>query len=112
MSLGTRLVCLLREVIRNRLPLAEIAEQADPDQDIPDQFDQVKAFVDQLRKHLADDESTLITLQSLNEEIDEAIADVSKRKTPDEDYGNWPDVSPAKVAAAPKGRSTFSDVDE
>ena len=101
---------MLGEVIPSRI--AELAEQADPDQDIPDQFDQVKSFVDQLQDHLAGDDSTLSTLQSLNEEIDEAIANVSNKKTPDEDYGSWPDVSPAKVAAAPKGRSTFSDVDE
>ena len=110
LSLGTRLVGMLGEVIPSRI--AELAEQADPDQDIPDQFDQVKSFVDQLQDHLAGDDSTLSTLQSLNEEIDEAIANVSNKKTPDEDYGSWPDVSPAKVAAAPKGRSTFSDVDE
>lgn len=110
LGLAPRLVGMLGEVIPNRI--AELAEQADPDQDIPDQFDQVRSFVDQLQEHLASDESTLSALQSLNDEIDEAIADVSKRKAPDEDYGSWPDVSPAKVAAAPKGRSTFSDVDE
>ncbi len=85
---------------------------ADPDQDTPDQFDQVKSFVNQLQEHLADDESTRSELQSLNDEIDKAIADASERKAPDEDYGSWPDVSPAKVVAAPKGRSTFRDVDE
>jgi hypothetical protein len=68
--------------------------------------------VDQLRESFADDESIQSTLKSLGEEIDEAIAEVSSKRTPDEDYGSWPDVSPAKVAAAPRGRSTFSDVDE
>ena len=38
--------------------------------------------------------------------------EVSKKKTPDEDDGFWSDISPAKVAAAPKGRSIFSDVDD
>ena len=110
LNLGTRLVGMLGEVIPNRI--AELVEQADPNQDIPDQFDQVRSFVDQLQEHFLGDHPTLSALQSLNGEIDEAIADVSKRKPPDEDFASWPDISPAKVAAAPKGRSTFSDVDE
>jgi hypothetical protein len=110
LSLGTRLVVMLNEVITDRI--TEIAGDADPDQDVPDQFDQVRSFVDQLRESFADDESIQSTLKSLGEEIDEAIAEVSSKRTPDEDYGSWPDVSPAKVAAAPRGRSTFSDVDE
>jgi hypothetical protein len=110
LGLGIRLLGMLAEVIPNRI--AEIAAEADPDQDIPDQFDQVKSFVDQLQEHLADAAATVSTLQSLNDDIEDAIADVSKRKTPEDDYGTWPDVSPAKVAASRKGRSMFSDVDE
>jgi hypothetical protein len=110
LSLGIRLVGMVNDVISNRI--TEIAEGADPDQDVPDQFDQVKAFVDQLRESFADDESIQSTLQSLTEEIEVAVARVSERKTPDEDYGSWPDVSPAKVGAVQKGRSMFSDVDE
>ena len=79
LGLGTRLIGMLGEVIPNRI--AELAEQADPDLDIPDQFDQVKSFVDQLQEYLVSDESTLNALQLLNEKIDEAIADVSTRKT-------------------------------
>lgn len=110
LTLGARLVGMANDVISTRI--AEIAEDADPDQDVPDQFEQVRAFVDQLRESFADDESIQCTLQLLTEEIDDAVATVANRKTPDEDYGSWPDVSPAKVAAVQKGRSTFSDVDE
>ncbi|MFZ2858473.1 hypothetical protein [Acidovorax sp.] len=110
LSLGTRLAGMLNDVISDRIQ--KIAEEADPAQDVPDQFDQVRTFVDQFRESFADDDSIQSKLQSLGEEIDEAVAEVSKRKTPDEDYGSWPDVSPAKVAVAPRERSTFSDVDE
>lgn len=110
LSLGIRLVGVVNDVISGRI--AEIAEGANPDQDVPDQFDQVKTFVDQLREAFVDDESIQSTLHSLGQEIDEAVTEVSKRKTPDEDDGSWPDISPAKVAATPRGRSTFSDVDE
>lgn len=110
LSLGIRLVGMVNDVISNRI--AEIAEDADPDQDIPDQFDQVKTFVDQMRESFVEDESIQSTLQSLDREINEAVAEVSTRKTPDEDDASWSDISPAKVAAALRGRSTFSDVDE
>ena len=110
LSLGIRLVGMVNDVISIRI--AEIAEDADPDQDVPDQFDQVKTFVDLMQESFAEDASIQNTLQSLDREINEAVTEVSKRKTPDEDEGSWSDVAPAKVAAAPRGRSTFSDVDE
>ena len=110
LSLGIRLVGMVNDVISNRI--AEIAEEADPDQDVPDQFDQVRTFVDQLRESFSEDESIQSTLNSLGSEIDDAVTEVSKRKTADEDFGSWPDVPPAKVAATPRGRSLFSDVDE
>lgn len=110
LSLGIRLVGMVNDVISNRI--AEIAEDADPDQDVPDQFDQVRTFIDQLQQSFVEDESIQSRLHTLGREIDEAVTEVSKRKTPDEDLGSWPDVSPAKVAATPRGRSLFSDVDE
>jgi len=110
LSLGQQLVGTLSDVLPSRI--TELADLADPEQDVPDQFDQVRSFVSQLRESFLDDDRLRPTLQSLDDEIDEAIAEVSKKKTPEEDLDNWPEVSPAKVAAAPKGRSTFSDVDE
>lgn len=111
LSLGARLVEMLDEVIPDRI--SEIAEEADPDQDVADQFDQVKSFVDQLESSFSDQSSLQEKFQSLNGGIDEAVAQVSKKKKDDEDYGSWPDVSPAKVAPPPpKGRSTFSDIDD
>lgn len=109
-SLGAQLIGMLTDVIPCRI--AEIAEEADPDQDVPDQFDQVRNFVDQLSMSFVEDDSTQSTLRELGEKIDEAVSDVSSRKTPDDDDGNWISVSPAKVDAVQKGRSTFSDVDE
>lgn len=110
LSLGQQLVAALNSVLPTRI--TEIAEEADPEQDVPDQFDQVRSFVSQLRESFLDDDQLQPILQSLDEEIDDAIAEVSKKKLPEEDLDSWPDVSPPKVAAAPRGRSTFSDVDE
>jgi len=110
LSLGQQLVGTLNSVLSNRI--TEIAELADPEQDVPDQFDQVRSFVSQLRESFWDDDRLQPTLRSLDDEIDVAIAEVSKKKTREEDLDSWPDVSPPKVAAAPRGRSMFSDVDE
>jgi hypothetical protein len=109
-QLGSWLVHMLSDAIPSRI--ADLAEVADPDQDIPDQFDQVTAFIDTLQQHLDNDELSSATLRSLNEEVEAAIIEVSKRKSPDDDYGSWHAVPPAKVATALKGRSMFSDVDE
>lgn len=110
LSLGLQLVGSLSSVLPSRI--TEIAELADPEYDVPDQFDQVRSFVSQLRESFSEDEQLQPKLQSLDDEIDDAIAEVSKKKTPEEDLDTWPEVSPAKVAAVPTERSTFSDVDE
>ena len=111
LSLGIQLVNVVNDVISERIE--EIAEDADPDEDVDDQFEKVKFFVDKLSMSNWIDDTLENQLRSLDSEITEAITEVSKRKKPDEDEGSWLDVSPAKVAAAtPKGRSTFSDVDE
>lgn len=110
LSLGAQLIGMLADVIPNRI--AQIAEEADPDQDVPDQFESVRSFVDQLRESFVEEDPIQNTLKELGGRIDDAVSDVSSRKTPDDDDGNWFSVSPAKVDAAPKGRSTFSDVDE
>ncbi|WP_298183708.1 hypothetical protein [uncultured Pseudomonas sp.] len=109
-SLGAQLTGMLTDVIPSRI--VEIAEEANPDQDVPDQFDQVRSFVDQLRELFVEDNSIQSTLKQLGEEIDEAVSEVSSRKTPDDDDESWFSVSPAKVDAVPRGRSTFSDVDD
>ena len=110
LRLGVQLVAALTSVVPDRI--SEIAENADLDSDVPDQFDQVRSFVEQLHDAFSGDDAVQNTLQSLRVEIEDAIAEVSKKKTPDEDDGFWSDISPAKVAAAPKGRSIFSDVDD
>lgn len=110
LRLAAQLVSMLASVVPNRI--SEIEEDADPDSDIPDQFDQVTSFVEQLQEAFPSDEPIQETLQSLSGEIEAAIAKVSERKKPNEDIGVWSNVSPAKVAAAMKGRSVFSDVDE
>lgn len=110
LGLWQQLVGTLSSVLPNRI--REIAAEADPEQDVPDQFDQVRSFVGQLRESFSDNDQLQLALQSLDDEIDDAITEVSKRKTPEEDLDTWPDVSPPKVASAPRGRSTFSDVDE
>lgn len=110
LQLGIQLVAALASVVPDRI--SEIAEEADPDFDIPDQFDQVRSFVEQLQEAFSSEESVQGTLQSLSGEIDDAIEKVSEKKKPSEDVGSWSNISPAKVAAAPKGRSIFSDIDE
>ena len=110
LNLGTRLADMLNESVSHRI--AEIAEEADPDQDVPDQFDQVKAFVGQLQDSFGDNESMQSRLKELSLEIETAVEEVTSKKSPDEDDGSWLDISPAKVASAPRSRSTFSDVDE
>lgn len=110
LSIGAQLVGMLNENISDRIN--EITESADPDQDIPDQFDVVRSFVDQLRNSLADNDSFRNALDLLDEEINNAIVEVEKKKAPDEDEGDWWNVKPAKVATTPKSRSIFSDIDE
>ena len=110
LRLGVQLVAALASVVPNRI--SEIAEEADLESDIPDQFDQVRSFVEQLQETLSCDEAVQDTLQSISGEIEDAIAEVSKKQNTDKDFGSWSNISPAKVAAAPKGRSIFSDIDE
>lgn len=110
LRLSIKLVAALASVVPDRI--SEIAEEADLDSDIPDQFDQVRSFVEQLQEAFSSEEAVQGTLQSLNVEIDDAIAKVSEKKQSSEDVGSWSNISPAKVAAAPKGRSIFSDIDE
>jgi len=110
LRLGVQLVAALASVVPDRI--SEIAEEADLDSDIRDQFDQVRSFVEQLQEALSSDKAVRDTLQSLCGEIDDAIEEVSKKKKPSEHVGVWSNISPAKVAAAPNGRSIFSDVDD
>ena len=110
LRLGVQLVDALDSVVPDRI--SKIAEEADLDSDIPDQFDQVRSFVEQLQEAFSSDEMVQDKLQSLRGEIDDAIAEVSRKQNLDKDVGSWSDVSPAKVAASPKGRSIFSDIDE
>lgn len=110
LRLGVQLVAALTSVVPDRI--SEIAEEADLDSDIPDQFDQVRSFVEQLQEAFSSEEAVQGTLQSLSGEIDDAIGKVSEKKKPSEDVGSWSNISPAKVAAAPKGRSIFSDIDD
>lgn len=110
LRLGVQLVAALASVVPDRI--SEIAEEADLDSDIPDQFDQVRSFVEQLQEAFSNDKGVQDTLNTLTGDIDDAIAEVSKKQNTDKDYGSWSNVSPAKVAAAPEGRSIFSDIDE
>ncbi len=108
--LGVQLVATLDSVVSDRI--SELADEADPEFDIPNQFDQVRNFVEQLQEAFSDDATVQNMLDLLSGQIDDAIADVSNKKAPEEDVGFWSNISPAKVAAAPKGRSIFSDVDD
>jgi len=110
LRLGVQLVETLNRVVPDRI--SEIAEEADLDFDVPDQFDQVRSFVEQLQEAFSSDEAVQDRLQSLRVDIGDAIAEVSKKQNPDKDIGSWSNISPAKVAAAPKGRSIFSDIDD
>ncbi|MGS0758449.1 hypothetical protein ACVBEH_29290, partial [Roseateles sp. GG27B] len=60
LSLGQQLVGTLNSVLPNRI--TEIAELADPEQDVPDQFDQVRSFVSQLKESFSDDDHLRPTL--------------------------------------------------
>lgn len=110
LQLGVQLVSALDSVIPERI--STIADEADPDSDIPDQFDQVNSYVEQLRDAFSSDDAVQNTLKSLSVDIDDAIVEVAKKSTPDSDDDFWPNISPAKIAAAPMGRSIFSDVDD
>lgn len=107
----TRVISLLDEKIQDRI--SEIEDEADPNSDVPDQFDEVRSFVDQLKESFDEDASIQEILRQLGQKIDESIVKVSDRKSDEEDNTTWWNVSPAKVASAPRqGRSVFSDVDE
>ncbi len=110
-KLGAILLKMLDGPLSDRIQ--EIEADADPEEDIPDQFDEARTFVDRLSEFFEDDDSVRNELDRLSEEIDEAIGNVTKRKSSEEDDGSWwSNVPPAKVASMQKGRSTFSDVDE
>jgi hypothetical protein len=110
LSLGVRLVGMMGDTIPTRIE--EIADEADPDQDVPDQFDPVKSFVDQMVRAFWDNDHVQTMSQSLDAEIAGAITKVEERKRSDDVDDDWRYVSPAKVASRPNGRSTFSDIDE
>lgn len=110
MRLGVRLVGMMDETIPNRIE--EIADEADPDQDVPDQFDPVKSFVNHMVRAFWDYDHVQTMSQSLDAEIANAITKVEERKRSDDVDDDWQYVSPAKVASGPNSRSTFSDIDE
>jgi hypothetical protein len=110
LQLGVHLVAALENAIPDRV--SEIAEEADPDYDVRDQFDQVQSFVTKLQEVFSHDDSVQGKLHVLNKDIEDAIATVSARSKPDEDDNFWSNISPPKVATAPTGRSIFSDIEE
>jgi hypothetical protein len=110
LRLGSRLV----EKLRTGIPqeIKNLIESADPNSDVPDQFDHVTSFVRDVKSALDLDPELEFELDSINDAIEEAINEVHKRKRDDEDAEDWNDVSPAKVSAASDYRSVFSDVDD
>ena len=110
LQMGVQLVAALDSVVPELIET--IADEADPDSDISDQFDQVQNYVERLREAFSSDDIVQSTLTSLSDDINDAIVEVSKKSTPDSDDDFWSNIPPAKIAAAPIGRSIFSDVDD
>ena len=109
--LGRRLAALLDDEIPSRI--VELERQADPDSYVPDEFDEPRSFVEQLRKVFGDEDWITGRLDEVDEQIDHAIEGVKVRKADDDDEVSfWSDVRPAVVTKADGARSIFSDVDE
>ena len=109
--LGRRLAALLDEEIPTRI--VDLQEQADPDSYVPDEFDEPRTFVEQLRQVFGDEDWITDRLDEVDEQIDRAIEDVKRSKVDDDDDNSfWTDVRPAVVSKADGARSIFSDVDE
>lgn len=109
--LTTRLVDLLDDEIPQRI--MELAEEADPDSDLVDHFDDIRSFISRLREAFDEETVTQQKLSALDRQIEKVMEEVSKRKSDKDEEEFWPNVTPAKVTAAPReGRSVFSDVDE
>lgn len=109
--LTTRLVDLLDDGVPQRI--TELAEEADPDSDLVDHFDDIQSFVTRLQEAFDEDTAAQQKLGVLDHQIEKVMEEVSKRKSDKDEEEFWPNVTPAKVTTAPRqGRSVFSDVDE
>jgi hypothetical protein len=109
--LGRRLAALLEDDIPRRI--VHLEQQADPDSFVPDEFDEPRSFVEQLREVFGDEDWITDRLDEIDNQIEQAIEDVKGRKTDeDDDVSFWSDVKPAVVTKADGARSIFSDVDE
>jgi len=108
-NLGARLVELLDDKIPKSIE--EIADNADPNDDLDDHFDTPKSFLESLAFVLEADVHAQEKLSELKADIAIKIARILERKT-DNDNSSWLQVAPAKITTTSQSRSIFSDVDE
>ena len=108
-ALTAQLIERLDTVVIERID--ELENEADPQSDLDDQFDDLRSFLNQLEFSIP-----TVTVQTklahLQSEINKAIDRIVERRKDDDDSADWPDITPARVTAVPSGRSIFSDVDE
>lgn len=108
--LTNQLVDSLEDAVPERINV--LADEADPNSDLSDHFDGVRSFVAQLRAAFDTEATVREKLDYLDQLIDEAIAEVLRSKDAEDDHTKWPNITPAKVTMASRGRSIFSDVDD
>lgn len=109
-KLTVRLLSLLQDEIPARIE--ELAENADPDSDIDDQFYDEVSFVRQMQLLTENEQHIQEFIQKLDVEIDEAKQKISERKSDDETENFWRSVPATTVATTAINRSIFSDIDE
>jgi hypothetical protein len=108
--LTIRLLSILQDEIPTRIE--ELAENADPDSDIDDQFCDEVSFVRQMQLLTEDEQQIQDFIENLDIEIEIAKQKVAERKSDDESESFWGGVPSAPAATTAISRSIFSDVDE
>lgn len=110
LALSIKLVGMLREQVPARI--SKLAEEADADADIDDQFSRVESFVRSLDS--ASDYELSITEQlgELEQMILNAKAEVESRKSKGDSESFFSSVPSATVPKPDSARSIYSDIDE
>ncbi len=92
--------------------ISRIVEDADLDCKPEDNFSDIRSFVESLKEAFTYSSEVKNRLIRVEDEIVDAVRDVTNRKRDDDVEWEGEDVQPSKVTVISKGRSIFSDVDE
>lgn len=110
LALSIKLVGMLREQIPAKI--SKLAEEADADADIDDQFSRVESFVKSLDSASDYELSMTEQLGELEQMILDAKAEVESRKSKEDSESFFSSVPSATVPKPDSARSIYSDIDE